>query len=237
AVGQHRLPHSLVHSGVGFEFLIDLEGPDTGSLKVTPEYNRHDARVDTVTGDDFGRFGRRPVTTRDRQDGRFDSLFIVTNRARFGRDGTFFRAQAYDRGRLRFGTEAGSTLADWYLDERAGLLELRVPWDLLNVTDPSFRRLLYDDRISGSYGTVEAGDFHLGILLYSKSRPGQINAALPALVGGEWRTESFAPWRWEGWSEPTSYGRLKPVYDSLRMLWQEAPAGALTPLSPRVPSN
>src|SRR4051794_3338857 len=237
AVGQHRLPRNLVHSAVGFEFLVELESPNAGSLRVTPEYNRHDSRVDPVTGDDLGRFSRRPVTTRDRQDGRFDSLFIVTNRARFGRDGTFFRAQGYDRGLLRFGTEAGSTLADWYLDERAGLLELRVPWDLLNVTDPSSRRLLYDDRISGSYGTAEAGDFHLGILLYSKSRPGQINAALPALVGGEWRTESFAPWRWEDWSEPTSYGRLKLVYDSLRMLWQEAPAGALTPLSPRAPSN
>jgi hypothetical protein len=237
SVGQHRLPHSLVHSAVGFEFLVELESPDAGYLRVTPEYNRHDSRVDPVTGDDFGRFGRRPVTTRDRQDGRFDSLFIVTNRARFGRDGTFFRAKGYDRGRLRFGTEAGSTLADWYLDERAGLLEMRVPWDLLNVTDPSSRTLLYDDRISGSYGTVEAGDFHLGILLYSKTRPGQINAALPALDGREWRTESFAPWSWQSWSEPTSFSRLKPVYDSLRMLWGEAPAGAPTPLSPRVPSN
>jgi Tetratricopeptide repeat len=237
AVGQHRLPGSLVSSGLGFEFLIQLEAPDTASMKVTPEYNRYDARVDPATGDDYGRFARRPVTTRDRQDGRFDPLFIVTNRARFGRDGTFFRAQRYDRGQLRFGAESESTLADWYLDEAAGLLELRVPWDLLNVTDPSSRRILHDERGSGAAGTREAGVFHWGILLYSKVGAGQVIAALPATVGDQWPAESFMPWSWEGWSVPTHYARLKPVYDSLRALWREAPGGGPTPPAPTAPSN
>ena len=81
------------------------------------------------------RGGRISVTQRN--DGRFDSLFIITNRARFRRDGTFYPASGYNRGRLRFGRSSESTLADWYYEPEAALLELRLPWGLINVTDPS----------------------------------------------------------------------------------------------------
>jgi hypothetical protein len=238
-VGQHRLPRSQVQSEIGFEFLIDLSGPEHGSVAVTPDYQRHDFRVDPATGDDFGRFFRRPVVTRDRRDGRFDSLFVITNRARFGRDGTFFPASGYDRGRLRYGTEAVSTLADWYLDEKLGLLQIRIPWDLLNVTDPSTRSLLFDRRTSGVYETVTAGDFHVGVVIYSQGAgtSRMVLGALPSLARGIWRGEDFAGWRWQGWIEPRWHSRLKPVYDSLRMLWREVPSGAPGRPVRRAPSD
>jgi tetratricopeptide repeat protein len=236
-LGQHRLPRSGARSEIGFEFLIDLVSPDSAAMKVTPDYNRHDSRVDPATGDDFGRFSRRPVIIRNRGDARFDSLFIITNRARFGRDGTFYPAKGYDRGRLRHGTETASTLADWYLDQHAGLVELRIPWDLLNVTDPSSRTLLYDRDSTGAFGTATAEDFHVGILIYRKSGGREVVGALPALEGGVWRAASFNPWHWVGWTKPSSYARLKPVYDSLKLLWQAAPAGAPARPGRRAPSN
>ena len=238
-VGQHRLPRSEVQSEVGFEFLIDLATPERGTMAVTPDYQRHEFRVDPATGDDFGRFFRRPVITRDRKDGRFDSLFVVTNRARFGRDGTFFPARAYDRGRLMYGTEAGSTLADWYLDEESGFLQIRIPWDLLNVTDPSTRTLLFDRQTSGKYGTATAGDFHAGVVIYSKGAgmTPKVVAALPSLARGMWRRDDFTGWRWQGWIEPHWHSRLKPVYDSLRMLWRGAPSEAPGRPARRAPSD
>ncbi|MGH7525845.1 MAG: hypothetical protein ACREMX_03990, partial [Gemmatimonadales bacterium] len=233
AVGQHRLPRSEARSEVGFEFLVDLVGPDSATIRVTPDYNRHESRVDPVTGDDAGRFYRRPIITLDRHDARFDSLFVITNRARFGRDGTFFPARGYDRGRLVYGPEAGSTLADWYLDERAGLLELRLPWDLLNVTDPSTRTLLFDRDSVGDFGTAPAEDFHVGAVIYRKGGRPAVVGALPALEGGAWRAGAFTGWRWARWSEPRSHARLKPVYDSLKSVW--APAGAPAQRAQRAP--
>jgi hypothetical protein len=238
-VGQHRLPGSEVQSEVGFEFLIDLAGPGRGTMAVTPDYQRYDFRVDPATGDGFGRFFRRPVISRDRKDGRFDSLFVITNRARFGRDGTFFPARRYNRGRLMHGTEAMSTLVDWYLDEKAGLLQIRIPWDLLNVTDPSTRTLLFDRQTTGKYGTATAGDFHVGVVIYTKgagTKP-KVVGALPSLAQGRWREDDFAGWRWQGWIEPRWHSRLKPVYDSLRMLWREAPSGAPGRPVRRAPSD
>jgi hypothetical protein len=236
-VGQHLLPRSQVRSDIGFEFLIDLPALSGGRILVTPDYNRHDSRLQRGTGDDEGRFSKRPVVTRNREDGRFDSLMIIINRARFGRDGTFFPARGYDRGWLLYAKEASSTLADWYLDEKAGLLELRIPWDLLNVTDPSSRTLLSDTRTEGPFGTEGAADFHLGVVLYSKAAKPRTLGALPALDKGSWRVGDFNGWRWSSWTEPKWHSRLKPVYDSLKMLWRAAPSGEPTRPGQTAPSN
>ncbi|HET8649481.1 MAG TPA: hypothetical protein VFL95_05540 [Gemmatimonadales bacterium] len=221
-VGQHRLPHTKVESEIGFEFLADLAAPDSGSLRILPEYNPYASLRDSVTGDDYGRFYHRPVTILNRDDGRFDSMFVITNRARFARDGRFFPASGYDRGKLRYGTEDSTSLADWYYDEGAGLLELRLPWNLLNVTDPSSRTLLFEREAGGEFGTVSAEGFHFGVITYRKS-DGTVVAAAPALRGGEWRASDFAAWNWKEWNTPNSHARLKPVYDSLRTLWGSTP--------------
>jgi hypothetical protein len=204
---------------------------------VTPEYNRHNATLDRQTGDDFGRFSRRPVMPRNRDDGRFDSMFVVTNRARFGRDGRYYPAQRYERGRLRYGAESSSTLADWYFEERAGLIELRIPWDLINVTDPSTRTLLADDRTEGHFGTATADAFHLGALIYRKGSQPQVVGAAPPLQQGRWTAGGFNAWRWQGWTTPRFHAGLKPVFDSLKLLWQEAPAGEPARPARTAPSN
>jgi hypothetical protein len=188
-----------------------------------------------VTRDDLGAFSRRPVITRDRKDARFEHLHVITNRARFGRDGTFFPAQGYDRGRMRFGTEAQYTNSDWYLDSHTGLLQIRIPWDLLNVTDPSTRTLLLDKRTTGDFGTVVAEDWHAGMVVYTKGAAPKVRGALPEFIDGVWRQHSFTPWRWVGWTEPRHHSRLKPVFDSLKALWAAPPStGPARPL-PRAP--
>ncbi len=233
-IGQHRLPGTAVESEIGFEFLVDLQHPESAAISVVPHYNRH-AWIDSLTGDNRGRFSRRPVITKDRKDGRFEALLVITNRARFGRDGTFFPAQGYDRGRLAYGTEAQSTNSDWYLDSATGLLQLRIPWDLLNVTDPSTRTLLHDERSSGPFGTATAEDWHAGVVVYRKKVQRQVIGALPEITRGVWLAESFTPWRWHGWTEPRYHGRLKPVFDSLRELWAAPPLPVPARLLPRAP--
>ncbi|HET8632521.1 MAG TPA: hypothetical protein VFL88_00120 [Gemmatimonadales bacterium] len=207
SVGQHRLPRTGVTSPLGFEFLVDLPSPDSGSIRVLPEYNRYAPIADPKTGDDLGRFYHRPITILNRSDGRFDPMFVITNRARFGRDGTFFPAQGVDRGRLRFGRASASSLADWYLDPEAGLVEIRIPWDLLNVSDPSSRTILYERNATGDFGTVTAGDFRFLVVAQDKAT-GAVEQLGPS-----------RGWRWEGWTDPAWFARTKPAYDSLTATW------------------
>jgi hypothetical protein len=105
------------------------------------------------------------------------------------------------------------------------------------VTDPSSRTLLSDPHTEGNFGTVPAQDFHVGVLLYRKTFSPTIVGALPALEKGTWRVGDFTGWRWSGWAEPRSQARLKPVYDSLKMLWRAAPSGEPARPGRRAPSN
>jgi hypothetical protein len=220
--GQLTLPGTLLRSEIGFEFLVELRSPGDATLRILPAYNPYVGEAAILQGDDFGQFYRRPATIGVETDGRFDPMFVITNRARFGRDGTFFPAQGYDRGVLEFGTAAGSSLADWYADPAEGLIEIRLPWGLLNVTDPSSRTVLFDrgDQLEGEFGTAVTDGFRMGVVLYGKKDPATPVATLPAAVNGRWRSADFHAWTWATWETPTSHGRLKPVYDSLQSTWR-----------------
>ncbi|NNG15934.1 MAG: hypothetical protein HKM89_05575 [Gemmatimonadales bacterium] len=225
-LGQHRLPRGVVQSDIGFEFLVDLESPERGRLRVIPEYNPYLGPEAIIDGDERGAFYRRPTRTVARYDGEFDSLYVITNRARFGRDGTFFPATAYPRGELQYGSHLASTLSDWYFDEGVGLLELRLPWALLNVTDPSSARILYEETIDTTevhppFGTVESDGLRLGALVYRKGGRPTIVTAVPAVTWpARWEAHRFVARAWERWSVPTYHQRLKPVYSTLKALWE-----------------
>jgi hypothetical protein len=224
-LGQSRLPGLVERSEVGFEFLADLRGTQDAELRVTPDYNPYARVADARDGDDLGLFNHRPAAPRWRKDGSFDAMLLTVNRARFARDGAYSRALTADRGRLRFGTEAGSSLADWYYDAGARLLELRLPWGLLNVTDPSSRRILFDASGTGIFQTAESDGFRVGVLTYRKGAPARVLGALPALrEGGLWARADFATWIWSPWTEPSYHAYLKPAYEALRRAWSD-PAG------------
>ena len=217
-LGQRRLPTSPVRSDIGFEFLVDLPSPSAGELRVVPGYSPYGGISRLTDAGDPGGFYARPVRTGARDDGRFDSLPVITNRPRFGRDGTLFPASGYNRGRLRYGTLQESTLSDWYYDQTAGVVELRLPWGLLNVTDPSSATLLFETAAGPTFGTVSSDGFRMGAVSYRKAGPARVLAA-PSLAGARWLAQDFVSWELPTWREPTWHGRLKPVYDSLRILW------------------
>ena len=221
-LGQKKLPRTLIRGEVGFEFLLDFKHPGDGALLVTPDYNPYVGPAAIERGDEGGQFYRRPVRSVSRSDGRFDSLFIVTNRARFARDGTFYPAQGYNRGRLRYGTEEESSLADWYFDPAAGLLEVRLPWGLLNFTDPSSRTLVFDQAKAGEFTTASSDGFRIGVLTYAKPGNPELIGALPALDRrGRWVARDFGTWSWATWDVPVYHERLKPAFHAVRDAWDD----------------
>jgi len=217
--GQTRLPGMREAGDIGFEFLAEFHSPDDAQLLVTPDYNPFVGAQAIVNGDDFARFARRPISVTQRNDGRFDSLFIITNRARFGRDGTFYPASGYNRGRLRFGRYSESTLADWYYEPEAGLLELRLPWGLINVTDPSTGTLILGAVPDGPIKTTRAEGFRFGVMTVATQNEKPVGA-LPRLgANGAWHAADCPNWTWNTWDSPKYHQELKPVYDSLKVLW------------------
>lgn len=229
-LGQTLLPTSGLRSEVGFEFLVELNGPTDAQLLVTPEYNPYVPARLTTGGDFFGEHFRRPILSRKRTDGQFDSLFALTNRPRYAHDGTFFPGSGVNMGRLVYARAADNTLADWYYDQNAGLLELRLPWGLLNVSDPSTNKVLYesdttlalhppDDCPPCSVLTGLPSD-GMRVAVVALGGGPLLTGTIPALTPyGRFARSSFPTYTWPGWTEPTWHEYIKPTYGALRDLW------------------
>jgi len=207
--GETTLPGVTLASGVGFEFALVLNDTTDAQLRVVPSYNPYVAprAGDGPTAlDAFYNSGATVETSR--RGGERDSLFVATNRWRIGRDGKTYPARGVNRGRLRYGRVEGSSLADWYADRNAGLIEVRLAWGLLNVTDPSSRRVLRRIRSQETFEATVTDGFRFGVAAVARGG-GAVREWLPA----------GTTYAWPAWDEPVWHEHLKPVYGALRDVW------------------
>jgi len=153
----------------------------------------------------------RPYLTRANEDGVYDSLRVVTNRRRFSRDGTEFPGMGYDRGILRPG---GPPDGLWETLDR-GVFEVRIPWMLLNFTDPSERRVLQDPStgpVPDEFGTQTVP----GIRIVAAARQGTAWTQFPA----SGRTADVAMFTWPTWEQPRWRERVRPAYAAMREVYR-----------------
>ncbi|HEU4403347.1 MAG TPA: tetratricopeptide repeat protein [Candidatus Polarisedimenticolia bacterium] len=228
--GDHRMPiHERVPSPAGLEFCLIFDGPATSRLLVDPPYDIETHRY------------HRPYQSVANDDGRFMEIKVETNRRRIGRDGTLFPAQGYSRSPLLHASMDRrdpdySTLADWHAGVAGNFIEARIPWGLLNVTDPSSRRVLHDNPNDlRSIGTLETPGFHFyAVAVKPDGPPGggtPIDARLAdRLPAGDGLAATGLPlFTWHGWDQPTyrlekkdSWSLVKQAFQSFRAV-PEAP--------------
>jgi hypothetical protein len=180
----------------GAEFLIEIAGPGRSAVLVTPTYDPYPGGV-MVEG--------RPVVSPQKPAGSFEPLIFESNRERFARDGRRFPALRVARGVLRFlgGGEAAATTARADIAIGTGALEMRIPWSLLNVADPSTRRVLHGRASAENAPTVETPGFRFYVFSFDRSKGG---ADAVDRLPERW---SDAPlYEWARWNEPKR--RLEP---------------------------
>lgn len=206
--GQFRLPGDTQASARGREFVLVLNDSTDAQLMVAPWYNPYLGPRKGAGPTGFDRFYNVAATVdAARGDGAFDSLFVATNRWRIGRDGRTYPARGVNRGRLRYGRASESSLADWYADRTAGMVEVRIPWALLNVTDPSSRRVMTRYRRDGVFTTAATDGFRFAVV------------ALDRFGKDVVRLTPEQAYVWPTWEEPAWHERLKPAYDAMREVW------------------
>jgi hypothetical protein len=177
--GERRLPSpAACESASGMEFAVSLRGPGASELLVTPPYL---VRSPAETGVSL------PLLSPQEATGGFARPMLETNRERYGRDGTRFPAQRVAPGTLRFGSldpsaPAFDTLTDVAVSDD-GIIELRLPWALLNFGDPSSGQVLHNPAASGSFKTETTDRISLLACAVDLSRPGAM-IQLPAQGAG-----------------------------------------------------
>ena len=221
--GDHRMPvEESVPSPAGLEFCLIFDGDDTSRLLVDPPY------------DIFTHRYHRPYQSVENADGRFMEIRVETNRRRIGRDGTLFPAQGSSRSPLRRGSidprdPDYTTLADWEASVSGSFIEARIGWGLLNVTDPSSRRVLHDDPNDlRSIGTVETPGFRFYAAAVKPEAPPGGETPLKARLADRLPAAAHLAaadlplYAWRGWDRPSyriekkaSWAILKKAFESL----------------------
>ncbi len=149
--GDGRLdPAGKVTVGRRVEHLLRIDSPELVQLYVDKPYDlygiwhgiRDPWQLYRTVKNDAGEF--RPVRT------------ITNAYDAIGPDGnvtTLGGVQVQETGRFRVGVEALSSHALVAIDPAAGVIEIRVPWNLLHFSDPSAAQIIDDD---GSWGPRRA---------------------------------------------------------------------------------
>ena len=203
--GDHRFPPPAGLSiPPGLEFLVRIGGKESRIL-IDPPY-----RI-------FSGIALRPCRSESNDDGEFVEIVAVPNRERWGRDGTHFPAQSYSRSPLRFGsTDPASPdqhdLADWYAAPDGGVVEARIPWGLLNVSDPSSHRVIHEtSRTDGTVESARTEGFRFHVLALRDDGDGpRVVQSLPQ--GPELTPADYPLFSWPGWEKPTYHLELKESY-------------------------
>lgn len=217
ARGEKTLPEPHTASiGSGAEFLVELGGPQQSRMLVTRSYNPYPedgaasegARVQSPT-----------------KPGGFIPMKMAANRERFARDGERFAPVLVDRGRLHFGKPETVRL-DLRADVAVGngAIELRLPWSLLNVSDPSSHRVLHGKTLTENSETTETKGFRFYVYTFDRKKPRK-----PPMdqLPGEGRVAPL--FTWKGWEQPTYETRLKRGASLLRRSMKELPDVIVAP--------
>ena len=214
-LGDVFLPITRVRSPVGLEFVLDLRGPRGSHLLVDHPYNLY--RDEPIAGSKplaVEQIYNRPFRSLANAAGRYDTVMVVTNRRRLGRDGTVYPRLAVDRSSLLFARQSETTLADWYADSLTGVVEIRIPWGMLNVLDPSSRLVLRGTK-NGDVAGIETDGFRFVIQSYDPAQPSRSGDRLPRGTSAT-GFGAVPVWTWAKWDEPRWYAELKPQFEVMR---------------------
>ena len=113
--------------------------------------------------------------------------------------------KAYETGKLRYGNgnpkaQEYKSLSDFYF--KNGKLEIRIPWQLLNVMDPSGKQQISDFRKTQVISPQAYQSFDFGFAYRTGTE------SLKITLGGSYE--------YNGWKTPTWHERLKPAYYELQ---------------------
>ncbi len=234
--GDTRLPYDVDATSRAGDFVVRIGGPDASRVTVHPRYDAFAYLYGAEADLDLQSY-------RDPDPGWFTPIRMVVNRGyTVPETGETVPFDAVETGRLHYGNgnpDAADydSLADVHVSPDENAIELRLPWLLLNVADPSRRRRLGDvwadgieshepfDRIEvGAASYVPAAETADGRAA-AVSGATNLTHAVPGIdeeidtgtdVGGL-ETAAYVP---PTWDEPRYTERLKRSADHVRDVFE-----------------
>lgn len=206
--GEFQLPlNTRVTLPVGIKFLIHLAGKTKSRILICKDYDK------------YLNEGREEIVPYESNQGEWVVMLHKSNARRVSKDGkTYFPSRVHFTSNLRHGSldpkhPAYDSLADFYSVDNG--IEIRLPWSLLQFTDPSSRKVWWRDRQSTSKKT---DGIHVLVFSYRPEgshpfaqKTGQKTNLTDSLPEKLTREETRR-YTWDEWQMPTYHTTLKQAY-------------------------
>ena len=199
--------NSTLHgSGVSFEkpadFLLDIKKNGESRILVDQYYDS----FNYIYGIQL-KMLKIDKTWNVKNTGIFNPMYLCLNRKLFlPVDKKTLPFSKYETGKLVLGDgnpehSGYNSMTDYAV--KNGNVEIRIPWQLLNVMDPSTKRIMGDLYSNKGITPEKAGEFYLGAFLANNGKSGN-----PYI--------SMGKYDWKEWKMPSYHERLKPSYYILK---------------------
>lgn len=232
--GQHRIPGgSGLTTDAGIDFAIDLRGSGKSRIWVDSYYDS----TYYMYGADLKMMPQLAYANK-KDNGIFHRMLLVLNKPMDipdvrGKTLTL-PLDTYETGLLRYGDgnpdhSDFDSLTDVSYDAETGIVEVRIPWQLLNVKDPSEGEIMGDLWKNGLEGSEKSPGFKIAVVSYrpdgsdGSEKPGgrDLEYAWPAPRDGVLKSEDLFDYAWNTWNTPKYHERLKKSYFILQKKFGE----------------
>jgi hypothetical protein len=188
------------------EFIIQIDGVDNSRILVDSYYDS----FYYLYGEKAGLIEKNALYSY-KGNGTFNPMSLCLSRGLYlPVDDRTLPFTSYETGKLKLGDgnpkSAGyDSLADFAVKD--GTVEIRIPWQLLNVMDPSTKTIMGDLHSGQGVSPVTADGFHIGIGI---SKAGTVVR----------ETIPMMRYDWEVWDLPTYHERLKESYGIVKSAFE-----------------
>lgn len=198
--GDHYFPGKSFPAPSGLEFVVEIGGPEDSRLLVDDPYDLYT---------DYFQMEIPGYASESNNNGIFNEQHLLANRMRETLLGEVHPEILLTRSNLLWGTAdlqtpGHSSLTDISQSEDGKQIELRIPWSLINVTDPSSRSVLDNKPESDELDIVTTEEFRFYPMLI---RDSEGDKQLVDTIPDEFR--KGITYSWETWNTPEYSSRLK----------------------------
>lgn len=199
--GNTHLQGTEITFSHGVDFLIDIQGEEHASILVDPYYDPFYYLYHETLN-----ILPQKQTYRQKNTGMFVDMYqALSNELYLPQTGATVPFSKHLTGKLTYGIanpshESYQSLADFYHEENH--LEIKIPWQLLNISDPSSKMMLSDLYSEEGFSHEPIEGMFIGAYIIH-------DAQTPITIDMHATT-------WQSWQTPTYHERLKPSYNLLK---------------------
>lgn len=229
--GQHSLPGSSgLKSEAGIDFVIDLKGPNKSRIVVDSYYDPFYYQYGKINN-----FLPKVDSVDKINNGLFHKTILALNRPMdvIDRDKTYHVPfESYETGQLKFGNGNPNhikfdSMTDISYNKKNHIVEVRIPWQLLNVKDPSKHEIIGDIWENGLDSSIEIPGIKMAIVTYRPDTHDLLGSrflsySTATIEDNELKAHDMFEYQWNDWHDPTYHERLKKSYFIMQKLFKNS---------------